>query len=127
MYLYSIAYRPYYFSPATLICEKYYCFSAANPHISSRCNSEMTVQDRRGIAYRRRACYNCVLPSSHPKGHTVKDCTNSNRCRTTLPDGTTCNAKHHTLLCYKGTKSGPKEEGISLPTTSQVDGKEDQY
>ena len=95
-----------------------FCPHPSIPHISSKCSGNMSIQDRRAIAYRVKACFNCLLHGSHPKAHTVKDCLNQNRCRVTFADGTNCNAKHHTLLCYKTPNNNkPVNEAVALPVS----------
>ncbi len=54
--------------------------------------------------------------SSHPRAHAVKECQNTNICRTSLTDEPTCGTKHHTHLCYRCDKGGSKETTLSLPT-----------
>ena len=96
-----------------------FCTNMQIDHPSNKCQAtlNMPVQQRRNIAYQRKVCYNCLLPANHAKAHKVSDCRNPNRCRTVLADGTTCNEKHHTFLCYQDEQiKDQKAHSVSLPS-----------
>ena len=116
------------FSGATLTThDKSSCIFCVNPpiaHMSGKCTKNMSVEERRQIVYKRRACYNCLISGAHPLAHPVKECRNKHRCKTILPDGSHCKSMHHTLLCYKAdkTRSNNPTASTAAPTVDQTSG-----